>query len=179
MKTVHDRREMLGFLGVGLAAAAAGIVVSQQMGESEETNGAGALRFTRFTDLADKPRTVREWNGLILVVNFWATWCAPCRQEIPELVRVRDKLLASGVEFVGIAIDQVAKVSEFARTLPISYPLLIADAKGLDLLRKLGNPSGGLPYTVVLDRKGQIAHRNLGVVTQEKIETQLRSMLAA
>ena len=171
-----ERREVLGLLGIGLAAAIAGVVVSQRAGEPDDTD---ALRLARFTDLAGKPRSLHEWQGLILVVNFWATWCAPCRQEIPELVRARDKLLAFRVEFVGIAIDQVVKVSEFARMLQISYPLLIADATGLQLVRKLGNSSGGLPYTVVLDRKGEVAHRNLGAVTQEKIEGQLRPMLGA
>ena len=118
-----------------------------------------------------------QFAGKPAVINFFATWCPPCREEIPALVRARDKMLASGVEFVGIAIDNVAKVVEFARNVRISYPLLMADATGLDLVRKLGNPSGGLPFTVVLDRKGGIAHRNLGAITEQKIEDQLRPML--
>ena len=112
-------------------------------------------------------------------MNFWATWCPPCREEIPGLVRARDKLLSSKVEFVGIAIDQAAKVVDFARNVRVSYPLLMADATGLDLVRNLGNPSGGLPFTVVLDRKGMVAHRNLGSITQQKIEDQVSPMLAA
>ncbi|MBS0335762.1 MAG: TlpA family protein disulfide reductase [Proteobacteria bacterium] len=171
------RREVLLMLGVGVAAAVAGVVAGPWLvnapGDSE------ALRSARLADLDGKPRSLEEWRGRILVINFWATWCPPCREEIPGLVRARDKLLPSGVEFVGIAIDQVAKVREFARNVQISYPLLMADAAGLELIRKLGNPSGGLPFTVVLDRKGSIAHRNLGAVTQQKIEDQLGPMLAA
>lgn len=172
-----DRREILVLLGVGAAAAAAGVLFGP--GLSDTPGAADALRSATLTDLAGKTRRLSEWDGRILVVNFWATWCPPCREEIPALVRVRDKLQASGVEFVGIAIDQAAKVVEFARNVQISYPLLLADAGGLELMRKLGNPSGGLPFTMVLDRKGAIAHRNLGAVTQQTMEDQLRPMLAA
>ena len=164
-------------LGVGVAAAAAGVVAGPWLiGSSAD---AEALLSARLADLTGKSRTLNEWRGRVLVVNFWATWCPPCREEIPALVRARDKLLPSGVEFVGIAIDQVAKVIGFARNVHISYPLLMADAAGLDLVRNLGNPSGGLPFTVVLDRKGSVAHRNLGAITQKKIEDQLAPMLAA
>ncbi len=172
-----DRREVLTMLGVGAAAAAAGVLLGPRLADTP--GAAEALRSATLTDLAGKPRKVSEWDGRVLVVNFWATWCPPCREEIPALVRVREKLLHSGVEFVGIAIDQVAKVTEFARNVRISYPLLLADAGGLELMRKLGNPSGGLPFTMVLDRKGSIAHRNLGAVTQQTMEDQLRPMLAA
>ena len=130
-------------------------------------------------DVSGKDQSLAQWRDKILIVNFWATWCEPCREEIPGLVRARDKLLSSNVEFVGIAIDQVAKVVDFARNVHVSYPLLMADATGLDLVRTLGNPSGGLPFTVVLDRKGMVAHRNLGSITQQKIEDQVAPMLAA
>ena len=170
-----ERREVLLLLGVGLAAASAGMIFGP--GLTDTPGEFGALRSAQLTDLAGKPRSLDEWQGRILVINFWATWCPPCLEEIPALVRARDKLLPSGVEFVGIAIDQAAKVSAFSRTVQISYPVLLAEATGLALVRKLGNPSGGLPFTVVLDRKGVIAHRNLGAITQQKIEEQLGPML--
>ena len=172
-----DRRETLVMVGVGVAAAVAGVIAGPWLAGAPADSG--ALLSARFTDLSGKGRAIDEWGGRILVVNFWATWCPPCRDEIPALVRARDKLLPSGVEFVGIAIDQVAKVIDFARNVHISYPLLMADAAALELVRKLGNPSGGLPFTVVLDRKGSMAHRNLGAITQQKIEDQLGAMLAA
>lgn len=162
---------------VGIAAAAAGVVLGPRMAGSP--GGAEALRSASFMDLSGKPRRLAEWDGRILVVNFWATWCPPCREEIPALVRVRDKLHLSGVEFVGIALDQEPKVREFARNVQISYPLLLADGSGLDLVRKLGNLGGGLPFTIVLDHEGTIAHRNLGALTQQNMEDQLRPMLKA
>jgi peroxiredoxin len=173
---VADRREVLVLVGVGALAAIAGVLAGPWL--SDTPGDAGKLATARLTDLSGKARSLSEWQGRILVINFWATWCPPCREEIPALVRARDGMQASGVEFVGIAIDQVAKVQEFARNVHISYPLLMADASGLELVRALGNPSGGLPFTVVLDRKGVIAHRNLGAITQQKIEEQLKPMLS-
>jgi thiol-disulfide isomerase/thioredoxin len=131
------------------------------------------------TDLAGHPRSITEWTGKVLVVNFWATWCPPCREEIPDLVISRDKLHGSGIEFIGIAFDQAAKVAEFVRSVRISYPVLLADSSALKLVRSIGNPTGGLPFTIVLDRKGGIVHRNLGLVTRQKIEEQVSSALAA
>lgn len=163
-------------LGVGAVAAGAGLIAGPWL--SGPPADAEALMSARLADLSGKARTLAEWRGKVIVVNFWATWCPPCREEIPGLVRARDKLVSSGVEFIGIAIDQAAKVVQFASNVQISYPLLMADASGLELVRKLGNPSGGLPFTVLLDRKGSIAHRNLGAITQQKIEDQLVPMLA-
>lgn len=173
-----DRREAMILLGTGAIAAGAGIVFGPRLADLMRPADLEALRTARLTDLAGKPRSVAEWLGRILVLNFWATWCPPCREEIPAFVRTREKLLSAGVEFVGIAFDQVAKVTEFAQTVRITYPLLLADANGLDLLRKMGNPSSGLPFTLVLDRTGGIVHRNLGAVTQQKIEEQLGPMLS-
>ena len=175
MTRVPDRRRVLGVLGVGAAAAVAGALLSARF--SREPDDVTTLRDASVTDLTGKRRSLLEWKGRVVVLNFWATWCEPCREEIPAFVQVRDKLLQSGVEFVGIAIDQAAKVAQFARAVRVSYPLLLADANGLDLMRKLGNPSGGLPFTVIIDRTGDLVFRNLGVVSRQKIEAQLLGMI--
>ncbi len=174
-----SRREASLLLGAGILAAGAGVFFGPRLTDLLQPADTSALRSSPFTDLAGKKRTLDDWRGRILVVNFWATWCPPCREEIPALVLAREKLLPSGVEFIGIAVDQAAKVSEFTASVPISYPVLVSGSAALDLMRKLGNPSGGLPFTIVLDRNGALVHRNLGIVTQAKIESLVTPMLTS
>ena len=164
------RREALILGGAGLAAAAAGFLVGPallQLGGGREE---GALAQAVFKDLDGKSRRLAEWQGRALVCNFWATWCAPCREEIPLLIAARQKYGPSGVEIVGIAIDNAAKVREFTSSLMISYPIFLAEANGLDLMRRLGNGAGGLPYTVVADRNGGVLHRKMGAFHQGDLD---------
>jgi len=171
------RREALILGAAGIAAAAAGFLVGPVLLQSTERGRAPGpqsedriLRSATLVDLAGKPRRLAEWQGRILVCNFWATWCAPCREEIPMLMAERDKYREFGLEIVGIAIDNAVKVGEFTASLKITYPILLAEADGLDLMRKLGNSSGGLPYTVIADRQGALVHRKLGAMKQADLD---------
>ena len=105
---LERRRDALALLGVGIAAGIAGWALSAK--GPAATGEANGLHSARFSDLQGNPRSLLEWDGRVRVINFWATWCAPCREEIPALVLSRNRLHASGVEFIGIAIDQAAKV---------------------------------------------------------------------
>ena len=164
-----SRREALILGAAGIAAAAAGFLAGPLL-LGEKGRGDEALRLATLVDLAGKPRPAAEWDGQILVWNFWATWCAPCREEIPLLIATREKYRPSGVEILGIAIDNAAKVREFSSSFAISYPVLLAGTDGLELMRKLGNSSGGLPYTVVVDRKGKVVRRKLGALKQGDLD---------
>jgi thiol-disulfide isomerase/thioredoxin len=169
------RREVLILGAIGAGAAVVGGLAGALALQAQ--SGAADLLAAPFPDLSGARRTLREWQGRIVVCNFWATWCAPCREEIPMLVAVRGVFAAKGVEIVGIGIDQASKVEEFAKTYGITYPVLIADARALELMSRLGNALGGLPYTVVLDRQGAVAHRRIGVLTRAKLEEVLRGLL--
>ena len=170
------RRELLILGGAGLAAAAAGFLVGPALlrlgGDREDE----ALAAATFGDLAGRQRRLDEWRGKVLVCNFWATWCAPCREEIPLLLAARQKYGSGGVEIVGIAIDNVAKVREFAASFMISYPVLLAEANGIDLMRRLGNQGGGLPYTVIADRQGRVIERKLGALNGAELDKLLGSL---
>ena len=170
------RREVLILAGVAAAAGAAGFLVGPRLLEFGADDPV-ALHSALFQDLAGNPRSLDEWQGKIVVLNFWATWCAPCLEEIPMLVKMREKYARSGVEIVGIAIDHAAKVSEFSKTMGTTYPILVADSGGLDLMRKLGNKAGGLPYTVLLDRRGAPIKRKLGALKASELESMLSGML--
>lgn len=170
------RREALALAGVALAAGAAGAVVGPWL-LRKDSGDANTVAAARFSDLAGATRTLAEWRGRILVVNFWATWCTPCREEIPMLMAARDKYSGFGVEIVGIAIDTAAKVSEYVSQMKISYPILLADAGGLELMRNLGNRASGLPYTVLLDRAGAPMARKLGALRQDELDSMLAGLL--
>jgi thiol-disulfide isomerase/thioredoxin len=164
------RRDAVILGAAGIAAAAAGFLLGPILLQSADQRGGGeggaaansALRSAKLVDLAGRSRTLSEWQGRILVCNFWATWCAPCREEIPLLIAARQRYGAKGVEIVGIAIDNAAKVSDYSASFHISYPILLAEAEGLGLMRRLGNGAGGLPYTVIANRQGDVVYRKLG-----------------
>ena len=158
------------------AALAGGALVAPAVLRRGDSAG-DSLASAKFVDLQDKPRSVSEWRGTLLVANFWATWCAPCLEEIPLLMAARRQRAGKGIEVVGIAIDQASKVGQFAAKMQIDYPILIADAGGLDLMRTLGNRSGGLPFTVFLDRAGRVARNKLGVLRQPELDAILGALM--
>lgn len=171
------RREALALAGVALAAATAGFLVGPRF-LRRDRGEAGSVAAARFTDLSGSPRGLAEWRGSIVVVNFWATWCAPCLEEIPMLIETREKYASKGVEIVGIAIDMAAKVSKYVTQMKIPYPILLGEADGLDLMRKLGNQASGLPYTVLLDRAGTPVAHKLGALQREQLESMLAPLMA-
>jgi len=174
------RRRALAYGAAAVAAAGAGVWAGARLlpsGAAPAPSIASPLDTFAFPDLAGKPRRIAEWRGKVVAVNFWATWCAPCREEIPLFMEVRRERASQGFEVVGIAIDNAAKVAEYARNVAISYPILIADGSGLELIRKLGNASGGLPYTSFLDRGGRPVRSKLGALKRPELEDLLSQLL--
>jgi len=131
----------------------------------------------RLADLAGGEPTLEQWRGQVLVVNFWATWCAPCREEIPAFVRLQERYGKRGLQFVGIAFDQPDKVAEFAREFRINYPLLLGGLEAMELLRQAGNRAGVLPYTLVIDRHGNVVSREPGGLKEGRLESLLYPLL--
>jgi len=169
-----SRRDALLLGGAGVAAAVAGAVAGALVLQSR--SGAAELLAARYPDTDGRVRRLLDWRGRVLLCNFWATWCAPCREEVPMLVAAKQQWAARGFEVVGIGIDSADKIREFSKIYHINYPLLVADGSALELLRKLGNRGGGLPYSVVLDRTGSIAQRHLGALTAADLRRVLESL---
>jgi len=128
-------------------------------------------------DMEGKSQALAQWQGKVMVVNFWATWCQPCLEEIPEFVRMQKKFGSQGLQFVGIAIDHPAKVREFAAKHHMNYPVLIGEMEAIELARVAGNELGGLPFTVILDRKGQLIGTELGGLNEQRLATIIRSAM--
>ena len=160
------------FASVALVAAAGGAAFYFEVRESRSASGkdiAERVYAARFSDLNGEARGVEAWRGRILVVNFWATWCAPCRTEVPMFVRMQERYGGRGLQLVGIAIDQPAKVAAFAHEFGINYPILVGGPDAIDLMRQVGNGSGALPYTLVIDRQGKVAGRRLGELKESQL----------
>ncbi|VAW98049.1 Cytochrome c-type biogenesis protein ResA [hydrothermal vent metagenome] len=128
-------------------------------------------------DIDGNLRYSKEWAGRIQVINFWATWCPPCRSETPMFVDMQEKYGAAGLQFVGIAIDDTDKVQDFMDTYGINYPMLIGDDNAIDVAKQYGNRFGALPYTVIIDRTGQIQHVQRGELRQDVAEKIFRKLL--
>jgi thiol-disulfide isomerase/thioredoxin len=165
--------------GVAVAVAALGAGVwfgsAQRQQAGPEPAAAAALLQRTFKDLQGGDQRLDQWRGKVVVVNFWATWCPPCREEIPGLIDVQRRLGPNGVQIVGIAIDSADNTREYASNIGINYPIVLGGMETIDLVRALGNKAGGLPFTVILNRQGKVAGTHLGLMTTAQIEAAVRA----
>lgn len=166
-----DRRLQASIvLVVAALAALAGFYVNRAIPSSAAAAGAAQrLMSTSLHDLSGKPQPLSQWRGNVLVVNFWATWCAPCREEIPALMKVEKKYASNGLKVVGIALDNAINVVDYAREMSIGYALLIGGVETLNVSKDLGNRAGALPFTVVLNRAGSVVHTHAGALTEASL----------
>lgn len=124
---------------------------------------------TSLPDLAAQRQPLNQWLGKVVVVNFWAPWCPPCREEIPGFIALQEAHGSQGLQFVGVALDEADKVQAFVDSEGINYPTLLGDNEAVALSHLAGNRLGGLPYTVVFDRAGNAIAGLTGAVSQERL----------
>ncbi len=162
---------------VGLLALAGGAYVARGIWSSAPTTDAAALFNVALPDAEGREQRLEQWRGKVLVVNFWATWCAPCRDEMREFVRFQRVDGAKGLQFVGIAVDQTDKVQQFAKEIDLNYPALIGGLGAMQLSQAMGNELMALPFTLVVSREGKIVHRQLGPLKQVQLEQIIGKLL--
>lgn len=170
-----NKRFLTAALFIGLLCAAIGIYVgNKQVSPRPAKNGAvQQLTALSLIDAQGKIQKLSQWQGKFLLVNFWATWCAPCVQEMPELSELQKDLSKSNIQLIGLGIDSPGNIVEFAHKFQISYPLFAAGMEGTELSRQLGNQAGGLPFTVLISPDGNLLKSYLGRLNIQQLRSDI------
>ncbi|MDP2431644.1 MAG: TlpA disulfide reductase family protein [Pseudomonadota bacterium] len=176
-----DKKLLLFVAALGLAGA--GVVAQRILFPAESSASAQVEpRSAQFwnaslPDLAGRQQPLTQWLGKVVVVNFWAPWCPPCRKEIPGFIALQEQFGQQGLQFVGVALDEHDKVAAYAEGEGMNYPILLGGSEAVQLGQIAGNRLGGLPYTVVFDRKGNAIAGLSGEVSRERMEALVKPLL--
>ena len=178
-------KKLLVYSIIAIIAIIAGFMLrAQLMGNSQiilssssGQQGAKAILAASLPNIQGENQAVSQWLGNVMVVNFWATWCAPCREEIPEFIEAQERLRDQGLIFVGIAIDQPEKVRSYSEELGINYPVLVGNLSTWSIAEAAGNRQSVLPYTVIINRAGEIVETYLGKVNLKNLEKAIIPLL--
>ena len=168
-----NRRQTLLTGGVAIAAAAGGAGWAwwrSQSGSGATSAAEQALWGQRFDQPGGGELVMAPLQGKPLVLNFWATWCAPCVKEMPMLDAFHRQHQAKGWQVVGLAVDGPTPVREFLAKVPVAFPIGLAGFTGVDLARSLGNERGGLPFSVIFDARGAAVFRKLGTISADELD---------
>ena len=166
-----NRRKVM-YAGVAALAAIAGVGVAWKRHEmaAMSAEAMDALWGAEFDSPTGEPLVVRRYQGRPVVINFWATWCTPCVEEMPLIDAFYQENNRKSWQVLGLAIDQPSRVRQFLSQFPVTYPIGLAGLSGTELAKKLGNDVGGLPFTVVLDAQGRLIQRKVGKLTPDEIK---------
>ncbi len=186
-----QRRHMLTLAAAGAAATAGGAYLSLRHGNADAAAGPAKLpplerlsepaqSFWRasFDTLDQKAYPAAALRGRPLLLNFWATWCAPCVKELPEINQFHDEFSPKGWQVLGLAVDAPTPVKGFLAKLPLKFPVALAGLTGTDLSKQLGNAKGGLPFTVAFNAQGELVWKKLGATHLDELRAMVSSAKA-
>lgn len=179
MKPSTRRVVLSGAAGAALLAGLGGGWSWRQRGADARQASAALQELLALTlpDPEGRAQPLSRWDGQVRVINFWATWCAPCREEMPHFVKLQARYGARGVTFLGLAIDRAERVTRFAAEIGVNYPLLLGDMSLLTLAGRIGNRREVLPFTLLLDRSARIVAQRTGIYTEEALAALLDGIL--
>jgi peroxiredoxin len=168
--TKNSQRSLIAITGlvtliIGVAIGAWRIQLSVSVAPAQWIFGLS------FPDSQGRATEMASLRGHLTVVNFWATWCPPCVEEMPELSLIHTEMSPKGIKVIGLAVDSPSNVREFSEKHKFSYPLLVAGASGTELAKRLGNSIDGLPYTALIDEKGIVLRKKAGRIREEELRS--------
>jgi peroxiredoxin len=170
-------------IAVALLGLGGGFILNQWLSQPPATpapiSQAESDQRPAFTllDVEDKPRSISDWDGQVILVNFWATWCPPCVREIPAFNQLYESYKDKGFTIIGIALDNKQDVIDFIDPMSVEYPILLGDQQGIKLTQDYGNRLGVLPFSVIIDRQGRIIERHRNEMTFEEAEQLVKPLL--
>ena len=172
-----NRRQWISIVGIGLLALLAGVLTSQWIYKTGLASDPAIKAFfaNPWQSPDGKLADTEKWRGKVLVVNFWASWCPPCVEEMPTLDKLQQEFKAQNVLFVGIGIDSPSNIREFLKSTPVTYPIVIGGLEGSSLSKQMGNTQGALPYTVIINPKGKAIYTKLGKISEEELRKAIKS----
>lgn len=179
------KKQFLAYAAIALLFGASGAWVARHKEQAAPlTTSAGpgltapvqALFAQSLPDAAGARQSLAQWKGKAMLVNFWAPWCGPCVQEMPELSALQAEYAGKSLQIIGVGIDSPANIARFAAKFKIAYPLYVAGMAGTELSRAFGNTAGGLPYTVLIGADGQVKKTYLGRLKFEQLRADLASL---
>lgn len=174
-----NRRQFLLGSGVAIIAATAGALIANwKTSLHKASNEAVSALFEREWFSPDqRPISTADWKNKVLIVNFWASWCPPCVEEMPTLDKIQGEFDPKKMLIVGIGIDSPSNIRQFIETTIISYPIVLGGLGGNEVNKMLGNPSGALPFTVAINAKGAITGRKLGKISEDELRKMIKEAI--
>jgi thiol-disulfide isomerase/thioredoxin len=174
-----NRRQLLTICGISLLALLGGVLTSQWISKTGLASEPSVKAFFANPWQTPDGKSINsaQWQGKVLVVNFWASWCPPCIEEMPTLDLLSQEFLQQNVLFVGIGIDSPSNIREFLINTPVSYPIVIGGLEGSNLSKQLGNTQGALPYTIIINSKGKAVFSKLGKISEDELRKAIKEAI--
>ena len=164
-------KNTLIFIVAIIIAGGSGFTLQKYLNQPQlqkQTNSAIGLQRPEFSamDSKGKLRNIKEWDGKLILLNFWATWCPPCLKEIPDFIELQKAYGDQDFQIIGIAIDEEEAVRDYVTDVGMNYPTMVVESEGVGLAKRFGNGIGALPYSVIINRDGEISHTIRGELSK-------------
>lgn len=171
------KKKIVLFSVIALIFAALGMFwgIRQHQAQAPGSAVASHLLDQTMPDVNGKPQPLAQWKNKALIVNFWATWCSPCVEEMPELSALQAEISPEKIQIIGIGVDSAANIAKFVAEHKITYPLYTGGMGAAELSRQFGNKAGALPFTVLIGRDGQIRKTYLGRLKIKELRNELKT----